>query len=50
MRRSLFLGGVGYGGFEGGVHFRYIPGRVDRARDMSLIHESHVSGTEKVAS
>lgn len=28
----------------------WMPGRVYRALDMSLIHESHVNGTEKVAS
>lgn len=50
MSRVLFLGK--------GIVFRevlvgnitYIPDRVDRARDISLIHESHFSETEKVAS
>lgn len=32
------------------MHITYIPGRVYRALDMSLIHESHVNGTEKVVS
>lgn len=32
------------------MNITYIPDRVDRARDISLIHESHFSETEKVAS
>ncbi len=38
------------GGREGSLRITYIPGRVYRALDISLIHESHVNGTEKVAS
>lgn len=41
---------MGGGVNEGRVRITYIPGRVYRALDMSLIHESHVNGTEKVAS
>lgn len=58
MRRVLFLGKeirCNLWGNEGviggeGLRITYIPGRVYRALDMSLIHESHVNGTEKVAS
>lgn len=47
--RVIKLGGYWRGCGVGG-HITYIPGRVYRALDKSLIHESHVNGTEKVAS